>query len=216
MSDSDLVKIFAFLDITNKLKFEIRFSSKADSAKRDSSAAHSWHLALLAWMIADWLIADGMKLDVLKILKLVIVHDIPELAVGDTPFNEVCIAGGVDSVAGKDKKAREIDAMEKLSAMLPESVGAEMLELYKDYDAAESVEAKLVNILDKLEAAHQAMFMGIGTGLPDIDPCVLHSNKGYGWVPEFDKLIEHVREELRANFAELGLPWKSEYELKKS
>jgi putative hydrolase of HD superfamily len=215
MTNSDLKKIFAFLDATSKLKFELRFGDKAEHSKRDSSAAHSWHLSLLAWVIAERLNADGMKLDMLKILKLSTAHDVAEAGAGDVPFDKVFAAGGRDSAVGKEKASREMCAMEKLTAMLPESIGGEMLDIYKDYAAADSVEAKLVNILDKLEAAHQTMFFVLGKELPDIDPAVLHSNRGYGWVPEFDRLIEYVREELRAHFAANGIPWKPEYNLKK-
>jgi len=202
MQPSDTAKIFAFIEAVNSLKYEIRFGDNCKSPFKDSVASHCWRLALLSYLLAEQL---NMKLDVSKVMKFALIHDLPEVLIGDISFDKI--------YTGEAVKLGEKEAMEKLSAMLPSALCAEFLELWKDYEASNSLEAKFVKIVDKLEAAHQAMFMGVKS-MTVVPPMVTHSNKLYGEVPEFDELIRYVREELRAHFAEHGEPWLPEYELK--
>jgi len=210
MRPSDIAKIFAFIDTVNSLKFELRFGDNCKSQFRDTVAAHCWRLALLSYLVSDQFNRTGeLKLDTLKVLKLAIIHDLPEALVGDVSFDKIYTGQATQN----DKALREIEAIQKLCDMLPESSRDEVIELWKDYDISNSLEAKLVKILDKLEAAHSSMTAGV-KAMTHVPPMVTHSNKGYGWVPEFDTLIEYVREELREHFAEHGEPWLPEYELK--
>jgi len=78
------------------------------------------------------------------------VHDLAESIVGDiTPH---C------GVSDADKHARELAAMEKIRDVLGSgSGGDEMLELWKEYEAGETPESKLVKDLDKIEMILQAL-----------------------------------------------------------
>jgi len=210
MQSSDIAKIFAFIDVVNSLKYEMRYSGIRKPELRDSVAAHCWRMALLSYLVAEQFNRTGeLKLDTLKILKLVLIHDLAEAIIGDIPYPEIC----ANPALKKDKYLGEREAMLKLKAMLPESLGDEVMSLWEDYESNNSLEAKFAIVMDRFEAAHHSISMGVNN-MQYVSPIVTHSNKCYGWVPEFDELIRYVREELRAHFAEHGEPWLPEYELK--
>ncbi|MCS7059760.1 MAG: HD domain-containing protein [Anaerolineae bacterium] len=112
----------------------------------ESVAEHVFSMAVLAMMLADMRAQDRPALDVLKILRLVLLHDFGEIYAGDiTP------ADGVDP---QDKLNRERDAIHQVLDKLPngELYGA----LWEEYEAGLSPEARFVRQLDRLEMALQA------------------------------------------------------------
>ena len=109
----------------------------------ESVADHSFRAAILALVFASDLGVDPDRL-----LRLVLVHDLPECdpAVGDiTPF---C------GIARAEKRRREHEAMQRLCSSLPG--GAELLRLWCEYDAGLTPEARAAHQLDALEMALQA------------------------------------------------------------
>ena len=106
----------------------------------ESVAAHSWSVAWLTMVLCP------PKLDRLKVLEMAVVHDLPEVHVGDiTPH---------DGVTASDKSARERAAMRRLTVGLErqESLRA----LWSEYDLGQSPEARFVKACDKLDMALQA------------------------------------------------------------
>ena len=98
----------------------------------ESVAAHSWGMSMLALKLAP------KELDLARILSLCIVHDIPEVRVGDlTPHDDT-----------STKAEDELNAMKE---MAPEWVG-----LFEEYEQGQTPEAKFVKQLDKLDMALQA------------------------------------------------------------
>jgi putative hydrolase of HD superfamily len=108
----------------------------------ESVADHSWRMALLALLLAP---RAGPEVEVARCVALALVHDLAEAVVGDiTPF---------DGISAEDKRAREEAAMHHLSALAGDET---LLELWREYDAGESPEARLVKELDRLETVLQA------------------------------------------------------------
>ena len=98
----------------------------------ESVAAHSWGMSMLALKIAP------KELDLARVLSLCIVHDIPEVRVGDlTPHDDT------------SNKAQ--DELRAMTEMAPEWVG-----LFEEYEQGQTPEAKFVKQLDKLDMALQA------------------------------------------------------------
>jgi putative hydrolase of HD superfamily len=98
----------------------------------ESVAAHSWGMSMLALKLAP------KELDLARVLSLCIVHDIPEVRVGDlTPHDDT-----------STKAEDELNAMKE---MAPEWVG-----LFEEYEQGKTPEAKFVKQLDKLDMALQA------------------------------------------------------------
>jgi putative hydrolase of HD superfamily len=108
----------------------------------ESVADHSFRLALLALLVGPRL---GLAAD--KMIRLALLHDLGEARVGDlTP---------ADRVAPSDKRAREAAAIAEIVGSLPE--GPALSDLWREYDAAATPEARVVRQLDKLEMALQAL-----------------------------------------------------------
>jgi 5'-deoxynucleotidase YfbR-like HD superfamily hydrolase len=86
--------------------------------------------------------------DIEKTLKMILTHDLVEAETGDVPFFE-------RSELKRRKAARERAAIERVRAQLGGPVGWEILELWYEYEAKESAEAKLATALDHLEVQIQ-------------------------------------------------------------
>ena len=98
----------------------------------ESVAAHSWGMSMLALKLAP------KELNLARVLSLCIVHDIPEVRVGDlTPHDDT------------SNKAQ--DELRAMTEMAPEWVG-----LFEEYEQGQTPEAKFVKQLDKLDMALQA------------------------------------------------------------
>jgi len=197
-----LPEIFKFIDVIGQLKYTMRFGD-IESDRKDSSAAHSWRLAVLCMILGP----EVPDLDILRAVKIALVHDIPELLAGEEPFGEVLF----DKSKISDKHLREADAARVIFAHLPEALCKEMLELYNDYSSAGTREAKFVKICDKLEAAYTTMndvgLKKVGYGPP------LHSKQCFGMMPEMDEAIRFVNQELKKAHDAESQEWFDEYNL---
>ncbi|RNJ80128.1 MAG: HD domain-containing protein [Nitrosopumilus sp. B06] len=112
----------------------------------ESVAEHSYLTAVMCMVFSDLGRHDSEK-----IIKMALLHDLAESITGDhTP-------GQIDT----DAKARaEDDAFAEIASMLPESVRKQYVEIWKEYVKGETVEAKIVHQVDKLEMALQARLYG--------------------------------------------------------
>ena len=99
----------------------------------ESVAAHSWGMAILALKLTP------EELDLSKVLSLCLVHDIPEVRVGDLTPHDDCSTKADD----------ELSAMKELSP--------EWVHLLAESALGESEEAKFVKQLDKLDMGLHAM-----------------------------------------------------------
>lgn len=86
MKSKNIEGILAFFKAAEKLKATYRHSYTSDTKRLESSAEHSWMLAIVSMTIFSEL---GLKLDELKTLKMVIIHDLAEAVTGDIPTFEV-------------------------------------------------------------------------------------------------------------------------------
>ena len=76
----DLIKQIEFIKEIDKLKFIQRKTSLINSDRRENDAEHSWHLAMMAVVLAGY---ANEPVDVLKVIKMVLIHDIVEIDAGD-------------------------------------------------------------------------------------------------------------------------------------
>jgi putative hydrolase of HD superfamily len=142
MSEQDIHGKLAFLREAEKLKSVLR-SAHTSTGRRESTAEHSWRLALLAMVFAD----DLGDLDLSKVLQLCILHDLGEALGGDVPAVDVQAHGSKG-----DSERRDLLSMTSpLAAPLRER----FLALYDEYEAAATAEAQAVKALDKLETILQ-------------------------------------------------------------
>ncbi|QXI36497.1 HD domain-containing protein [Pseudomonas xantholysinigenes] len=137
-----LASRLAFLREAERLKDVLR-SAHTSSGRTESTAEHSWRLSLMALVFADQM----PGLDLLKVIQLCVVHDLGEALHGDIP--------AVDQVPGQHKDQQEFEDLQQLCASLDAPLRAQILQLWQEYAAAHSAEAKTVKALDKLETLLQ-------------------------------------------------------------
>ena len=139
MKNERLTRQLQFILEIDKLKGILRRSLLLDSHRRENSAEHSWHLAMLALVLAEH---ANEPIDSLHTLKLVLVHDIVEIDAGDT------YAYDADSHAGKDE--RERNAARRIFGMLPDDQAEELNRLWEEYEGQQTPEARFALALDRL------------------------------------------------------------------
>src|SRR3989344_1961317 len=112
---NNLEKIFDFLKQIEKIKSTLRYN-KTTGGRNESTADHSWRLALMVPIIAEELKID---IDIEKSMKIALVHDLAEAITGD--IDAIKISTG--EVSKEEKKKQELAAMGKIRNMLPEKIG---------------------------------------------------------------------------------------------
>src|SRR5215203_5203482 len=99
-----LVRQIEFIAECDKLKEVFRQTLNTQSRRAENDAEHSWHLCLCVIVLAEH--ANGGQLDVLRVLKMLIVHDLVEIDAGDT--------FAYDVAAMANQHARECVAAERI------------------------------------------------------------------------------------------------------
>jgi putative hydrolases of HD superfamily len=137
---SRLEQQLTFILEIDKLKSVIRQTLLCDSSRRENSAEHSWHLAMMAMLLTEY--AAG-PVDVMHAMKMVLVHDIVEIDAGDV--------FAYDAAGNVGKVDREKLAAERIFGLLPDEQGRELRELWEEFEARATPEAKYANALDRLQ-----------------------------------------------------------------
>ena len=126
--------------------------SWTSAGRRESVAEHCWRLALMAYLIKD----EFPQADQEKLLSMCLLHDMGEAFTGDIPAFE----------KGPADESREEAVLAAWVAELPQPYRQDMAALFEELKAQESLEARLVKALDKLEALIQHNEADISTWLP--------------------------------------------------
>lgn len=130
----------AFLLELDHLKNIYRRTYVLHEDRRETDAEHSFHLAIMACILAEH---ARQPVDVLHTVKMVLIHDVVEIDAGDT----YCY----DTEGYKTKAAREQKAADRLFALLPEEQCREYRGLWEEFEARETPEAKFANALDRVQ-----------------------------------------------------------------
>jgi putative hydrolase of HD superfamily len=138
MSLNRLEQQLIFIVEIDKLKNVLRQSYLVDGSRRENSAEHSWHVALVAVVLAEH---ANESVDLLKVVKMLLIHDVVEVDAGDTfVYDEAAMA----AKAGKERAAAE-----RIFGLLPAEPGAELRALWDEYEDAASPEAKYAAAVDR-------------------------------------------------------------------
>lgn len=198
-----LVQIIDFMHEAGHLKTTYRFGANA-IFDGDSSADHSWRLALLSFILAE---ETNLEIDGYKALKIALVHDLAEALTGDID------ARLIDSKAiSKDtKRKQEKNAIKKLIKNLPEKSGRQIESLWNEYGAAKTPEAKYIKALDKMETQIKVLEEGYEKyDTPDL--IGLYGKKEVGKFRDLEQFYFLIKSKLKKEYKKGGLPWKKEYE----
>lgn len=152
MSTERLQKQLDFLAEADKLKQVLRRTSLIGGSRRENSAEHSWHLALMTPLLAEY---APPGTDVGRALRMLLVHDIVEIDAGDT--------FAFDEAANVDKEERETKAAERLFGLLPADQAAELRALWDEFEEGRTPEACFANALDRFQGFLLNVHNGGGT-----------------------------------------------------
>jgi putative hydrolase of HD superfamily len=130
----------AFLVEADRLKTVLRRSPLAAADRRENDAEHSWHLALMAVVLAEY--ADE-PVDIGRVVQLVVLHDMVEIYAGDTFL--------YDDVAAASQQDRERTAAEALFGMLPADQASQLRGLWDEFEGRQTPESRFAKALDRLE-----------------------------------------------------------------
>jgi putative hydrolases of HD superfamily len=142
MTPDELDGVLTFLRSAERLKTVTR-SGWTSAGQAESVAEHTWRLCLMAML----LYRDAADVDLARLLKMCLIHDLGEAIGGDVPAPSQTPALNKSELERRDL----LDLIEPL----PPGLQAEILELWDEYESAQSREARLAKGLDKLETILQ-------------------------------------------------------------
>lgn len=138
--DARTERQLAFAMEVDRLKGVLRQTRVLEGARQENSAEHSWHLALCAVLLAEH---APPGTDLLRVLKMVLVHDIVEIDAGD--------AFAYDPAAYLGKDDRERLAAERIFGLLPADLGEELRALWMEFEEGATPDARFANALDRFQ-----------------------------------------------------------------
>ncbi len=131
---------FGFLRETDSLKQIGRQSYLADGSRKENDAEHSWHLALMAVLLSSYAEKD---IDLLRVIIMVLIHDIVEIDAGDTY--------AYDTKGNATKRERETKAADRIFNILPADQAEYLRSLWEEFEEQSTPESAFANTLDKLQ-----------------------------------------------------------------
>ena len=135
-----LEKQLQFILEIDKVKKIIRQTPLSDASRKENDAEHSWHIALMAYLLQEY---AEEPVEVSKVLLMVLIHDLVEIDAGDTY--------AYDEEGAKTKDERERKAADHIFGMLPEDQGMYLKALWEEFEAYETAEAKYAHLLDNFQ-----------------------------------------------------------------
>jgi putative hydrolase of HD superfamily len=140
MDTDKLGRQIAFIVEIDKLKGVLRQNVVIDRSRQENSAEHSWHLAVMAVILAD---LAAPEVQPLRVLKMLLIHDLVEIDAGDTFL--------YDGARRADQAAREQAAAARLFGLLPADLARELDALWTEFEAGATQDAAFARALDHLQ-----------------------------------------------------------------
>jgi len=142
-----------FLLEADRLKTVLRQSTLTDRSRRENSAEHSWHLALMALVLAEH---APPGTDLSRVIAMVVVHDLVEIDAGDLSVY------APEAEQARQRRA-ERAAADRIFALLPPGQASALRALWDEFEERATAEAKFARALDRLQPMLINMMTGGGT-----------------------------------------------------
>lgn len=143
---------FRFVAEMDTLKSVVRHSQLIDGSRRENSAEHSWHVALMAIVLAEY--ADE-PIDIGRVLRMLLIHDVVEIDAGDAYLYDVTISPA-------EIQRREENAADRLFGLLPVEQAEEFRSLWTEFESRSTADARFARAIDRL---HPLLLNYIGGGV---------------------------------------------------
>lgn len=140
MTTDTLLQQISFIKEIDKIKFIQRKTKLLNSNRHENDAEHSWHLAVMTLVLAEH---ANTPIDVLKVVKMVLIHDVVEIDAGDTFI--------YDTQNNHSNTVNERKAAERIFGLLPQQQANEFIAIWEEFEAGLTNEAKFAKSMDRLE-----------------------------------------------------------------
>lgn len=140
MQTENLLKQINFIKEIDKLKYIQRKTKLFNSDRHENVAEHSWHLAMMTIVLAGH---SNQPVDVLKVLKMVLIHDIVEIDAGDIFL--------YDTLKNHTNTEEELKAAKRIFGLLPTEQAEEFIAIWEEFEAGITHEAKFAKTMDRFE-----------------------------------------------------------------
>jgi putative hydrolases of HD superfamily len=140
-SATRIARQIEFIVECDRLKEIFRQTMVTQSRRAENDAEHSWHLCLCVIVLAEH--ANTKQLDLLRVLKMVIVHDLVEIDAGDT--------FAYDTAGMANQHEREAIAADRIFGLLPGDQAREFRAIWDEFEARDTPEAKFAAAVDRFQ-----------------------------------------------------------------
>ena len=140
MTPDQLLQQINFIKEIDKIKYIQRKTKLFHSDRPENDAEHSWHLAMMTIVLAEH---SDVTVDVLKVLKMVLIHDIVEIDAGDTFI--------YDTQKNHSNTENELIAAKRIFGLLPDEQANELIAIWQEFEAGETPEARFAKAMDRIE-----------------------------------------------------------------
>lgn len=138
--DERMEKQLSFALELDKAKNIFRQTHLSGHGRRENDAEHSWHMALMAYLLREY---ANEPVDIARVMLLCLLHDVVEIDAGDTY--------AYDEAGLQTQKAREDAAKARIFSLLPAEQAAEFTALFDEFEANETAEARFAHAMDNLQ-----------------------------------------------------------------
>lgn len=204
MNKQKINDLLLFLERSKVLQSVARYSKSLDG-EQNTVAEHSWRLALMAYVIGT---ECKVNVDMAKTLALALVHDLAEAKTGDMDaYAQIKVGSGIT----ERKAVLEDLAMRDMTDDL--SFGVWIYSLWKEYEDQQSLEAKFVKALDKIEGFLHIAEDGVSVYMPHefhadyADKAVAVFDEATNHIPELKDFLDAIKDDLKEQFEKAGVEW---------
>ena len=131
---------FAFIREIDREKFIGRQTYLTDGRRKENDAEHAWHMAIMTMLLSEY---ANEPIDVLHTIGMLLIHDLVEIDAGDTY--------AYDEEGKKTQADREKYASDRIFGLLPEEQGKMLYDLWLEFEAQKTPEAKFARVMDNLQ-----------------------------------------------------------------
>ena len=200
----DIENLLDFYNEVNKLKTTIRYKG-TDNVFKESTADHSWRLAL---MCMDLYERYNVDIEIMYAVKLALVHDLCEY----NQNNDFTVSDVLNGRVSKEQKNKlELEAMNDIAKKYNRN---DIFEMWKDYENHNSKEAKYIKLLDRMEAIlHIIDKLDAGKFISDLGYIAIYCDELVKKFPELIPVLKGIKDKLKRKFLKAGIEWKAEYDV---
>jgi putative hydrolases of HD superfamily len=142
-----------FVGEIDKLKGVLRQTMLAGPGRRENSAEHSWHLAVMALALAEH---APPGTDIGRVTSMLLVHDVVEIDAGD-------LFVYADAAQQARQEEAERAAADRIFALLPPDQAGRLRGLWDEFEERRTPEARFARALDRLQPMLANLQAGGGT-----------------------------------------------------